>query len=286
MTNHSILFALGSLLSAGVSDVVYKFYARQLKGVGTYIAVIGSVWIVIFSVLAFPATLFKAPNVTLMWGLISGTFGATANIFFVEAMARSEAGVCSTIYRLNLALAALFAIIVMGEAATTWKWLGIVTAVGAVLLFYEPPPPDHPHHKPLGLWLAIAASLLRAGMGVTYKAGLSSGADGNLMLAVNGVVWLVAGLAYCVVVEKGHVRPTANTWGYGFLSGLLTTGIVLFLVLALKGGDVSIVLPITQLSFMVTCFFGLIFFHERMTTSKAIGVTLAIGCIMLMSVNR
>src|SRR6185369_284719 len=100
-----------------------------------------------------------------------------------------------------------------------------------------------------GLSLVILGSGLRAGMGICYKFGLSSGADYFTMLASSGLVWMVVGLAYGYILER-HKKPEADTIGFGILSGGLISGIVLFMMLALRLGDASTVLPLTQLSFL------------------------------------
>jgi drug/metabolite transporter (DMT)-like permease len=59
-------------------------------------------------------------------------------ILLIEGMRRYEVGVCSTIYRLNLAPAAVLAFVFLGEEATAGKILAVIAAVGAVLMFFEP----------------------------------------------------------------------------------------------------------------------------------------------------
>ncbi len=44
---------------------------------------------------------------TLFWGCASGFLSVSANILLIEAMGMQSAGICSTIYRLNLVPAVL-----------------------------------------------------------------------------------------------------------------------------------------------------------------------------------
>ena len=60
--------------------------------------------------------------------------------------------------------------------------------------------------------------------------------------------------------------------------------ISVFLILeALKVGDVALVLPITQLSFTLIIVVSWLFFKEKMSIKKIIGILLAIGSVFLMN---
>lgn len=280
-----ILFALASLFCGAANDLIFKLYARKQRPVGSYLALIGLIWAGVFTALAAPHTFFHTNEMTLRSGLISGLFSALANILLIEAMARCEVGICSTIYRLNLVPAVILAFWFLGETLSLSKLLGIGSAIGAVLLFFRSSGhPALPYHV-RGLWLVMIASLLRAGMGIAYKWGLSSGANPYQLLSINGVVWLISGLFYYWMVERNKVKLTHKTWGYGLSSGALVCGIVLFMILALQRGDASTVLPITQLSFVVTALLGAFLFRELFTGKKVMGLALAVLCVIWMGID-
>jgi uncharacterized membrane protein len=136
---------------------------------------------------------------------------------------------------------------------------------------------------PLGL--VVVAALLRAGMGVSYKWGLSAGCEPFLILVLNGILWVCGGLAYHAVVERSWVMVSRDILRFGLISGIFVSGIVLFLMLALKNGEAGVVLPITQLSFVLTTLLGVRFLSEALSSRKTVGLFLALVCISLMAVQ-
>lgn len=68
---------------------------------------------------------------------------------------------------------------------------------------------------------------------------------------------------------------------YAFLSGILLVSATYMILRAYKTGDVAIVLPITQLSFVLVAFVSWLFFKEHMNTKKIVGILLAIGTVLL-----
>ena len=283
----AIIFALGSMGCAAINDFIFKLYIRKGRPVGIYMALIGVVWTGVFAVAAGGDRVLHPDHATLAWGLISGVLSALANILLIEAMGRHEVGECATIYRLNLAPAAIMAFVFLGESASALKLLGIGAAVVAVVLLFSPD--SRGTHSGGRLWLAmiVMASLLRASMGIAYKFGANAGGDYQVILALNGAVWIISGLIYHGL--RGRAR--AAVWAgkaltYGLCSGVLICGIVFFMMSGLRVGQASTVLPIAQLSFLGTSMIGMIFLREACTPKKVMGLLAAVLCIVLMALDQ
>ncbi|MBA3845376.1 MAG: EamA family transporter [Planctomycetes bacterium] len=194
-------------------------------------------------------------------------------------MRTAEVGACATIYRLNLVPATLMAVIVLDEHLTPGRALALSAAIGAIALIGR----GSGTIGRTGLILALAACLLRAGMALGFKHGLAAGAGTSQLLFVNGVAWLAGAVAWGAIG-----RPAARTWrrsdlAWGLVSGLLVTGNVLFLTLALAAAPLTQVLPITQLSFVLTMLAGCALFGERITARKLGATMLACGCVLLLA---
>ena len=132
-------------------------------------AVIGIVWGILVPI-CFPID-WSSWKAIVLWGSITGFFSITANLLLIEAMGLQSAGVCSTIYRLNLVPVVFGAWILLGERVTLIHWIGIVFAVGAVLCFLTlPKDADKKDLKKakLGIYMVILASFLRAAMGISF----------------------------------------------------------------------------------------------------------------------
>lgn len=282
----ALYFALLSLLCAAFNDVVFKLYATGRRPVGYYLAVIGTVWFAFFIILYGLQNKQGIDDASLFWGIISGLFSASANILLIEAMARHEVGICAAIYRLNLAPAAILAFIFMNEDISFWKIMGIVAAIGAVILFSQPSGASISKGNVAALWMLAAASLFRACMGLTYKSGLENGADMYIILAINGFIWILSGISYHFIAERKKALFSLNTCAFGSFSGILVCGIVIFMMMALEKGEASTVLPVSQLSFFVTALIGVFFLKEKLNRRKSIGLLLAFLCVFFMAMIK
>lgn len=288
------------MLAAALNDFAFKIFADRRLPIGLYFAVIGTVWtlVFLFSGGGHENIPVLAWSTFWVYALLSGLFSAFANILLIEGMGRNGVGLCAAIYRLNLVPAALMGFLLLGENITYGKMIGIGFAVCAVLLFFKQEPVKHSilsssgakrfDFTKISLWLVMLAAFFRAGMGVSYKVGMEAGENLHSFLAVNGMVWVFAGILYHLWLNKGRNVSTGilgATVLWGLVSGILICGIVFFLALALKAGDVSLVLPIAQLSFMITTVLGIVFLKESLTPRKLTGFTFALGCVIFMSLE-
>ena len=221
---------------------------------------------------------------TVLWGCISGVFSVSSNILLMEAMERQSAGVCSTIYRLNMILVVLGATLFLGETLSILQWTGILLAVLAVLAFL-PGKQDAGAAdgvRKTGFYLVLAAAVLRAGMGLSYKYGFLQDADRNGVTLINSLFWIGGGILYALLRERQLHLPGRKLLLYGVFSGLLVAGIVFFMAASLQYGEAGIVLPIMQMSFPVTMLFGTLFLKEPVSSRQLAGTGLGILAVLLL----
>jgi uncharacterized membrane protein len=294
LTHNSIYFAFASLFFAGLNDFVFKKQATSGQGRGQYLAVVGGVWFLVFIGIQFFSGHLQITASAVKWGLLAGFFSAFGNYLLVASLRELDASVGATIYRLNLVLVAVMAVIILDERLTGAKILGLGLACLAVVLFAERKK-GTTGSRLLGkaLILAIIASLFRAGLGISYKLAmiefgklqtLGISAQTNWFLAIQGLIWVVVGLGVSFRFEKVF-RLTRPNLGFGILSGCLCSGIVLTLALALAKGSASVIVPITQMSFLVTALISWPLIHEHFSVRKLSAMALAAGAIVFLSVS-
>lgn len=279
----AIIYALGCLCFSALNDFVFKLYARKDRSRGVFVFLCGIVWVILLGLR--PVDWANTWPSTLIWGIVSGLFSVISNLFLIEAMGVQSAGVCSTIFRLNLVIVVIAAILWLGETVTPFQILGILCAIGAILAFMPKGMKlrEKENSKAmLGIYLVLAACVLRAGMGLTYKYGFMHGADVNGVPLLNGVCWIVGGLVYAEMRE-GKIRFSKKTVGYGLLSGVLICGIVFFMALMLNTGAASVTLSIAQMSFLGTFALSMIFLKEKLTRRTALAIVLGVCAILFLS---
>ena len=280
----AIFWAAVNLVLAAGNDFAFKCYARKPRSQGVFIAIIGFFWLLtaFFFVREMPSDL----KTTIIWGCISGVFSVGGNLLMLEAMRSLDAGICATIYRLNLVPVAVGAALFLGERLQALQYAGIAMACIAVLAFV----PGRGALK-RGAWagmvMMIAASLMRAGMGLSYKYGFSRGADQNAVVLCNSVFWIVGGLVYALCSarrerERRSALFSRKILGYGVLSGVLVSGICLSMAASLAAGEASVVLPVMQMSFLLTAALGVVFLHESLSKRKIAAILSGMAAILLL----
>ena len=284
----AILLAFCCLGFAAVNDFVFKLYARKERSRGVFVFAVGVVYTILVSLL--PDWWGKSYLATLGWGLICGIFSVVGNILLIESMSGLSAGMCSTVYRLNLLLVVPLAMIFFHETLRYYQWIGIIAALLAVVAFM-PVGEKIVVGRKIDYVMLILAMTMRAGLGLANKAALlGQQASENGIQIVIGWCWIVGGLIYYLLKEYRPLPPARafdrKTFGYGALSGIFVAGIIFFMVKSLKYGEASIVLPIQQMSFLATFFLGVIFLKEKITPRKVAALACGVIALLLLSYSK
>lgn len=282
--NQGILFALLSLISAGINDVVFKKYSQKDRSRGVYIFGIGIIWTCLqFATFKLRGIPFVYTGIDIGFGLSAGIFLTLSNIFLIESFTHLEVGLGSTLYRLNTIGVVILSFLFLHEPLGTGKVLGICFGIIAVIFLYEKKQNSYQAlNGTLFFVIAILASLFRAMYGVITKAGLMNGADPQSILLIISPCWILGGIAYALLREK-RFKITKKKLLYSILSGGFVFLIVNFLMLAITYGQASIVIPIANMSFIVALSLSIGMRMERLTRMKGIAIILAGISILLLS---
>ena len=119
-------------------------------------------------------------------------------------------------------------------------------------------------------------------MGIGYKLAMSHGVNTDWFLSCSGSCWMAVGVSMAYL-GKTPISPARHSLINGFISGFLVCGIVYFFAIALKTGKACIVIPIAQMSFVVTAIISFFFFKEHFSYTKIIGLLFACASIILLS---
>ncbi len=221
---------------------------------------------------------------TIGFGIIAGILSVVALNLFMISLKDGEVSVTSTLFRLNFVVTSLLAIFILEESATWSKWVGLALAGGAI---YSISWGGHPHRKGMARATALAiAALLTYGINsfffkiaTLYEVSVpaytvaTSFTFGTLSVAVHFSPWKAVRLRVNRVVLR-----------YGLISGFIIGVGFNAMIWSLRlGGEASVVVPIVQLSFVLTAALGVIRLNEPMTPRKGVGFGLAIGAIIVLA---
>jgi len=279
-----IIFALLSLLFAGVNDVVFKKYSSKERSRGMYIFGIGIIWTFLQVVsLNIQNINFSYDFVTISYGLIAGLLLTVSNILLLESLIHIDVSLGSTIYRLNTVGVVILSFFVLHEPLGIFKILGIICGLIAVLILFNKGKNTFQNINFTSFFLiAVAASLIRATYGIVAKMGITSNAEPNIMLLLIALSWIIGGAFYAKLREN-RFRITRKKILYSIISGILVFLIVNFLMLALEHGQASIVIPIANMSFVFALLISITLKMELLTLRKCCAVGFAVTSIILLA---
>lgn len=276
-----ITFSLLSLFFAGINDIVFKKYSVKIRSRGMYVFGIGVIWTM------FQLFYFNISNINLLfdlnsivYGLVAGLLLTVSNILLIESLTNINISLGATIYRLNTIGVVILSFIFLNEPLGIFKFIGITCGILAVLILYDKNNKTHIYST--FFLLAITASLMRATYGIISKIAILSNADLNTMLLMISSSWIAGGAIYAIFREKDF-SITIKTCIYSMISGIFVFFIVNFLMLAIKYGETSIVIPIANMSFVLALLISIIFKMESITLKKLFSVFLAIISIIFLS---
>lgn len=281
----AILFALCCLGCSAVNDFIFKLFADRPMSRGVFFSIIG----VIMSAAAlwnidFNAISGNLSN-TLLWSCAAAFFSIAGNILLIESMGKLSAGICSTIYRLNLIFVVPGAMFLFGERLTLPQLAGVTAAVLAIVLFSFSTLKGAKKSSLAGMVMILTASLLRAGMGLTYKQAFRCNIQEETLVFVNGIFWAVGGLLYALLKDGKIKLPDRTVLGFSALSGLFVLGIVFFMAKSLQAGAAGVVLSIAQMSFLGTLLLSVLFLKEKLEPFKIAGIVCGTAAILLLTLK-
>lgn len=278
----AVWYAVICMVFAAGNDLLFKFFSRKERSRGVFCAVIG-----VISVAYCLLTLRHLPSnwqATLLWGSLAGFFSIGGNLLLIGAMKNLSAGLCSTIYRLNLVPTVLGAWLLLGEHLSAMRWAGAALAVAAVLAFIPKKGSGREQFSWSCFIMVICGAFMRAAMGLCQSYGFSHGADREAVVLITGLFWVFGGIFWYLATEHKKVKPDWQTVKYGVFSGFLVTGIVVFMALSLQYGSAAVVLPIAQMSFLLTGVAGAVFLKERFTLRTAAAFICGCGAVLILSI--
>lgn len=284
---------LGLAASAfwGASDFLGGLATRKAHVV-MVVAMAHSLSLVLLLLIALATRTPLPPERFALLGLCAGAFGGVALILYYQALSLGEMGLTTALTGLLTALVPVaYSFLTQGRPKST-QLAGFVLAAAAIALIAYAPA-GRP--RPLALGLASLSGLGFGVFLVVLKVGSTHGLIWQLIysrmasaaLAVGIVVWVVVRSALQGATGRGaswrkQVSANRFLWVAGSAGVLEATGSLLYMRSASEGRlDVAAVLA--SLYPVVTIVLAAWFLKERTTSSQALGMALALGAVVLVS---
>jgi drug/metabolite transporter (DMT)-like permease len=276
-------FAFGAMACFGVSDLIYKRGAAAGIKASEFLLAQASLFCPGVTLYAW-ATGNLVRQHSALWGALAGAFLFVALYNFTRSLQGGAVSTNAPIFRLNFTITAALAILILGETFTVTKAIALGAALIAVWLLLAEADTERGKADPASLARVLVATVAMAGTNFFYKVGLLAGAAPEMVVAAQA--WAFATLAVAFALWRdGSVRIPFNALHYAAPAALALFGAFVLLLHGLAAGPASVLVPVAQMSFVITALAGVVLFHERLDPRKSFGLAVAAAALVLFAVG-
>jgi uncharacterized membrane protein len=277
-----LILSLMSMALVGASDLLLR--RATLRGVAPASFMVLQSWFFGSTALSWAAATGSLRwSRGLLFGPLAGVLAFVATYAFLRSLQApgAQVGVNAAIYRLNLAVTAVLAIVVLGEAVTAAKVTGLALTVAAVGLLTETSTRGAATF-PGGVGWACLAMVAFGLVLFLYKIGAVFGASPPLLIF--GQFCSLTTIALCWATwREGGLGFTPTIWTHAPVCGVLNSSGRVLVAWALMSGEASAAVPVSQMSFVFTALLAAPLFGEAVTARKLGGLAAAILAVLAFS---
>jgi len=284
-----IVAAILSAVFAGITAILSKCGIKTTNSdVATAVrtsVVLAFAWIIVFATGAY-TTLADISVKSWIFLILSGLATGASWICYFKALSLGEVSKVAAVDKSSVVLSVLFAIFIFPDERNLW-WVKLLCLAAIAVGTFLMTDIKHGEDKSKFVWLifALLSAVFAAATSLLAKIGID-GVDSNLATAIRTCVVLV--LAWLIVIFRKEAKFVKQLKGreiiFLVLSGIATGASWLCYYYALAHGQVSVVVPIDKLSILITVFFSLIVFKEKLPVKACIGLALSTAGTILMAV--
>ncbi len=265
------------MLFFGIADFVYK--TGTAAGAAARHLVMVQAWVAFPFVIGFGlATGTLSPHPAALWGVGAGVLAYAGFYNFARSLADGDVSVNGPIMRMSFVVTALLAVVVLGEAVSVAKITGLALAIAATLALMGRSVLSPEASSRRSIVRVLIATAAVGTSSLLHKVGLGAGGTPASMLAGQAMAMVLISTAVTRLAD-GHVRPGFAALKQGSIAAIVLTIAFLCLLEGLTRGEASILVPISQMGFIVTALLGVAIHREKVGIRQAIGLVGALAAL-------
>jgi len=281
------LYAIGSAAFAGLTTVLAKIGLKDVDShlataIRTMVVVVFS-WVIVFS-MGSQGGIRHIDGITWVVLVLSGLATGGAWLCRFRALKLGNVNKVTPITKTSTLLTMTLAFIILREP------MGWITAVGMVLMgigtwmMLEFKKGSNTKKSSSRGWafFAVLAAVFASLVAIFGSIGVAD-MDASLWTAIRTVIVVLVSwfMVYSTGGQKQIKKISTKSWIFLILSGLATGASWIFFYHALQVGNASLVVPIDQLSIVITMGFARLFLGERFSKQSLIGLAiLTVGILI------
>jgi drug/metabolite transporter (DMT)-like permease len=280
------VYAIAALVCYGVSDFIYKQAAAHGIRADHFLMVQG--WFFCPLVILYAlATRALALDEAALWGSLAGVLVFVGFYYFIRSLRAGAVSTNASIFRLNFIVTVVLVVAVLGEPLTSSKVAGLALALAATwLLVGAGASADRAggEARRRSLGEVAVATLAFGASNFFHTVGLRHGAVPETLAVAQAMLFMPLATTVVYVADR-KLEPPAATFRYSAMAALLLLGATIFLLRSVAGGEASVLVPITQMGFIVAALLGIFVLRERVTARKAIGLVAALAALAVLAAS-
>jgi drug/metabolite transporter (DMT)-like permease len=284
--NQPIVYAMVAMVCYGVSDFIYKQAAAA--GIRADHFLMAQAWFFCPLVILYAlATHTLVLDPAALWGALAGAFIFIGFYYFIRSLAAGSVSTNASIFRLNFIVTAFLAIALLGEPLSPSKIAGLALALLATWLLLGDGAATHrlPNEVRRRSLAEVAVATLAFGASnFFHTVGLRHGAVPETLAVAQAALFMPLATIVVYFVDR-KVLPPPVRFKYSAAAAIVLLGATIFLLRSVAGGQASVLVPITQMGFIVAALLGIFVLRERVTVRKAIGLASALAALGVLAAS-
>ena len=270
--------ALGTMMFYGLADWVYKRAAAS--GVQPHHFLLLQAFFFAPGIFLYGlATGTLVLGVPFAWGMMAGVLIFVALYNFARSLASGAVSIVAPVFRLSFAITVALAVWLLEEPLTGWKLAGLAASLAAVWLLLAGGPASAPRATLSSVLRVLIATVAMGIVSLVYKLAAIAGGSPATVLTGQASVFFPLTALFAFARDRGF-HPPPGAWRYGATAAVLLLFGLVMLLAGLARGEASVLVPVAQLSFVVTAGLGFVFLRETLTLRKGFGLAFAIAALI------
>ncbi len=273
--------ALGAMLFYGLTDWVYKRAAASGVQAHHFLALQAFFFapgIFLYGL----ATGTLALGTPFAWGMVAGVLVFVALYNFARSLTSGAVSIVAPVFRLSFAITVALAVWLLDERLTGWKLAGLAASLVAVWLLLAGGPASAPRATTSSVLRVLVATVAMGVVSLVYKFGALAGGSPATVLTGQASVFLPLATLFALRRDRGF-HPPPGAWRQSAVAAVLLLFGLVMLVAGLERGEASVLVPVAQMSFVVTAGLGFVFLREPLTLRKGCGLAFAIAALICLA---
>lgn len=281
----TVLMALAAAMLNTGNDLVYRNVSNKSKkdtlffyGMASFVS-----FGVLFLWMMLTRHIIRFDFTNIGYGLLIGVVSFFTYTTYLSSFSKASTSSVVTIFRLNSIPSILLGIAFLNDTISLRKGIAILMCIGCVLLFKEKDN-GQVRSQSRGVMLAVIACLFSSVLNFINKLAMKNGGDNMSVVFFRfATVTLIVVVMVIVKYRKELSQISRSEIQKPIFSGIFLVLSILVAMEALKKGNISVVMPIVNISFIFVALISKIFFKEKISPKKWIGIAIAFVAIFLIS---